>query len=50
MDAVAALLEYFSDCVIHDRQPEPSGVEGLEDVRMIEAIYASNAAGAPVDA
>jgi len=48
VDAVAALLEYFSDCVIHDRQPEPSGVEGLEDVRMIEAIYRSARDGRPV--
>jgi len=48
VDAVAALLEYFSDCVIHDRQPEPSGVEGLEDIRMIEAIYRSARDGRPV--
>ena len=47
-DAFAATIEYFSDCVIHDRQPEPSGVEGLEDVRMIEAIYRSSRDGRPV--
>ena len=47
-DAFAATLAYFSDCVIHDRQPEPSGVEGLQDVRMIEAIYRSSRDGRPV--
>jgi glucose-fructose oxidoreductase len=48
VDAVASLVEYFSDCIINDRQPEPSGVEGLEDVRMIEAIYRSARDGRPV--
>jgi glucose-fructose oxidoreductase len=48
VDAVAALVDYFSECVIHDRPPEPSGVEGLEDVRMIEAIYRSARDGRPV--
>jgi glucose-fructose oxidoreductase len=47
-DAFATTLDYFSDCVMHDRQPEPSGVEGLEDVRMIEAIYRSSRDGRPV--
>jgi predicted dehydrogenase len=47
-DAFAATLDYFSDCVIHDRQPEPSGVEGLQDVRLIEAIYRSARDGRPV--
>lgn len=47
-DAFAATLAYFSDCIIHDRQPEPSGVEGLQDVRMIEAIYRSSRDGRPV--
>lgn len=47
-DAFAATLDYFSDCVIRDRQPEPSGVEGLQDVRMIEAIYRSSRDGRPV--
>jgi predicted dehydrogenase len=48
VDAFAATLEHFSDCVIQDRQPEPSGVEGLQDVRMIEAIYRSSRDGRPV--
>jgi glucose-fructose oxidoreductase len=48
VDAFAASLDHFSDCILHDRQPEPSGVEGLQDVRMIEAIYRSGRDGRPV--
>lgn len=47
-DAFAATLDYFSECVLHDRQPEPSGVEGLQDIRMVEAIYRSSRDGRPV--
>jgi glucose-fructose oxidoreductase len=47
-DQFAAELVYFSDCVIHDRQPEPSGLEGLIDVRIIAALYQSAATGQPV--
>ena len=40
-DQFAAELLYFSDCVLKNRQPEPSGVEGLTDVRIIEAMLRS---------
>jgi glucose-fructose oxidoreductase len=42
-DQFAAEIEYFSDCVLRGRQPEPSGREGANDVRIIEALYASAA-------
>jgi hypothetical protein len=32
---------YFSRCVQNHEQPEPSGYEGLADVRVIQAIYRS---------
>ena len=38
-DQFAPELIYFSDCILHDRAPEPSGNEGLADVRVINAIY-----------
>jgi len=47
-DQFAAELVYFSDCVLRQRPPEPSGKEGLADVRVIEAIYQSAASGLPV--
>lgn len=34
-------LIYFSDCILNDRKPEPSGEEGLADVRIIEAVFKS---------
>ena len=40
-DQFAAELTYFSNCILQDKQPEPSGLEGLADVRVIEAIYHS---------
>jgi glucose-fructose oxidoreductase len=40
-DQFAAELLYFSDCISHDRQPEPSGAEGTLDVRVIEAMQKS---------
>ncbi|MEX2170222.1 MAG: Gfo/Idh/MocA family oxidoreductase [Pirellulales bacterium] len=47
-DQFAAQLLYFSDCVRNDREPEPSGLEGAADVRIIEALYRSVAEGKPV--
>jgi predicted dehydrogenase len=40
-DQVAAELVYFSDCVLYDKDPEPSGHEGLIDVQIITALYES---------
>jgi glucose-fructose oxidoreductase len=40
-DQFAAELAYFSNCVLRDKEPEPSGVEGLVDVQIIDAIYHS---------
>jgi glucose-fructose oxidoreductase len=44
----AAALAYFSECVLKDRQPEPGGIDGLQDVRIVEAIYRSARDGRPV--
>jgi predicted dehydrogenase len=41
-------LIYFSDCIIRNRAPEPSGKEGLADVRVINAIYESAEIGRAV--
>lgn len=40
-DQFAPELVYFADCVRRNRQPEPSGKEGLIDVAIIEAIHES---------
>jgi glucose-fructose oxidoreductase len=48
IDAFAAELAYFTGCILQDRVPEPSGIEGLQDVRIVEAIYRSARDGRPV--
>ena len=40
-DQFAPELIYFSDCVLKNKEPEPSGLEGLQDVRIIRALYRS---------
>jgi predicted dehydrogenase len=40
-DQFAAQLVYFSDCILKNKEPEPCGLEGLADVRIVEAIYES---------
>jgi glucose-fructose oxidoreductase len=47
-DQFAAELVYFSDCIIKDKEPEPSGREGMADVRIVEAIYESARTKSPV--
>ena len=47
-DQFAPELLYFSDCILNDRQPEPSGEEGLQDVRIVEALYESARRKRPV--
>jgi glucose-fructose oxidoreductase len=47
-DQFAAELLYFSDCVLRNREPEPSGAEGLADVRVLCAIEESAKSGRPV--
>ena len=47
-DQFAAQLEYFSKCVRTRRDPEPSGREGLADIRIIEALLESARTGRTV--
>lgn len=48
-DQFAPELIYFSNCILHDREPEPSGVEGLRDVSIIRSLYESVRKGEPVE-
>ena len=40
-DQFGGEMKYFSDCVLHDIDPEPDAEEGLADVRVLEAILRS---------
>lgn len=47
-DQFAPELIYFSDCILKNRQPEPSGREGLADVRIVRALLESAETNRPV--
>lgn len=47
-DQFAPELIYFSNCILNDKEPEPSGLEGMADIRIVEAIYESVKAEKPV--
>jgi predicted dehydrogenase len=48
-DQFAPELLYFSDCLLQNRDPEPSAEEGLADIRVIRALYKSIESGQPVE-
>jgi glucose-fructose oxidoreductase len=47
-DEFGAMLAACSGAIREERDPEPSGIEGLQDIRIIEAIYRSSRDGRPV--
>ena len=47
-DQFAPELVYFSDCILNDEEPAPSGREGLADVRIIRAILEAAEIDRPV--
>lgn len=48
-DQFAPQLIYFSDCIRQHRDPEPGGLEGYADVRIIRAIHRAAKTGARVE-
>ena len=47
-DQFGAQLLYFSACILEGRDPEPSGLEGLADLRIMKAIRRSIVEGRAV--
>lgn len=47
-DQFAPELVYFSNCILQNRQPQPSGLEGLADVRIIRALIESAESNRPI--
>lgn len=45
VDQFGGETQYFSDCILQDREPEPDGDEGWRDVRVLAAIERSLATG-----
>jgi predicted dehydrogenase len=44
-DQFAPELSYFSNCILKNREPEPGGLEGLADVRIVNALLESQKSG-----
>jgi predicted dehydrogenase len=42
-------LEAFHDCIVNDREPVTSGIDGLRDITLCQAIIDSHHRGVPVD-
>jgi glucose-fructose oxidoreductase len=49
VDQFGGEIEYFSRCILEDREPEPSGQEGLADIRIVEALIESARSGKSVE-
>lgn len=47
-DQFAPELLYFSECIQKKKKPEPSGEEGLADIKIIEALLLSIDLGSPI--
>lgn len=47
-DQFGAEISYFSNCILKGKEPEPSGLEGLIDVQIIEALYQSAKTRKPI--
>ena len=47
VDQFAGETAYFSDCILNDVAPEPSGDEGWRDVRVVQAIARALETGQP---
>jgi predicted dehydrogenase len=47
-DQFGSELVYFSNCILNDKEPKPGGMEGLADMRVIEAILESASTGKSV--
>lgn len=48
-DQFGPQLLYFADCILERRDPEPSGEEGVRDVRILEALHRSRLSGEAVE-
>jgi predicted dehydrogenase len=42
-------LLYFSDCILKNKEPEPSGIEGLLDVHIIQSLLKSAGQGRTIE-
>jgi predicted dehydrogenase len=48
-DQFAPEIKYFSDCILENRDPEPSAEEGWCDIRVVEALLESARSQRPIN-
>lgn len=48
IDEFVLELDYFADCIRHNRKPEPDGEQGRRDMVIIDAIYRAAKTGGSV--
>ena len=48
VDQFGGEIEYFSRCILQNEEPEPSGYEGMADVRIVQALLQSMRSREPV--
>jgi glucose-fructose oxidoreductase len=48
VDQFGGEVEYFSRCILENADPEPSGYEGMADIRIVHALLESIRSGRPV--
>lgn len=48
VDQFGGQIEYFSRCILNNEEPEPSGYEGLADLRIVQALLQSIRSQQPV--
>jgi len=48
VDQFGGEIDYFSQCILNNVEPEPNGQEGLADVRIVEALLQSMRSNQPV--
>lgn len=48
VDQFGGEIEYFSRCILENAEPEPSGYEGLADIRIVQALLQSIRSGQAV--
>jgi predicted dehydrogenase len=48
VDQIPVMFDHFSDSIIQDKKPLTDGYEGLEDLKVVEAIYKSITEARPI--
>jgi len=48
IDQIPPMIDHFSDCILHDKEPKTGEEEAIKDLKVIQAIYQSIKEGKPI--